>query len=290
MDKAVRGTDSSKQIRFFAIDATQTVRQASEIHKLSITARVLFGKVLSAAIMLGIDLKGETDSVTLRVDGDGPIGGALAIAGKNGDVKGYVHNPTAEVPPTARGINVPAAIGSGALRIIRDIGMERSYSGEVELISGEIGDDLAYFFLQSEQVRTAVGVGVLLDADGSIRRAGGFIVQLMPDAEEDIVAKLEENLNHFPNFTDVLDMGIDVQSIMSNYILKDMRPQFLDSVSIRYNCGCNREKYLGALLTLGRKELEELIEKGEPVVAQCHFCDQQYEYSPQEIQALLQSR
>ncbi len=283
MDKAIRGTDKKKQIRFFAVDTTETVRHACEMHGLSITARVLFGRVISATVMLGIDLKGETDSVTLRVDGDGPLGGALAIAGKNGNVKGYVHHPKVETSPTRRGINVAGAIGNGMLRVIRDIGMERSYSGEVELISGEIGDDLAYFFLQSEQVRTAVGVGVLLDSDGSVRRAGGFTVQLMPDAEEETIAQLEENLNRFPNFTDVLDMGIDVQQIISNHILSGLDPLFMDSVSVQYHCGCDREKYLNAIRMLDRKELDEMIEKNEPVIVQCHFCNKEYKFSPQEI-------
>ncbi len=287
MDKAVRGIDKKKQVRFFAVDATDTVRRACEIHKLSITASVFFGRILSAAVMLGIDLKGETDSVTLRVDGDGPLGGALAIAGRNGDVKGYVHTPNVNLSPTRRGVNVAGAIGNGTLRVIRDIGMERSYSGEVELISGEIGDDLAYFFLQSEQVRTAVGLGVLLDTNGSVRRAGGFTVQLLPDAEEEIVDHLEQNLNRFPNFTDVLDMGLNVERIIDEFIMKGMEPQFMDSVAVRYYCGCNRDKYLGALRMLGRKELDDLIEKDEPVIAQCHFCNEEYRYSPQEIVKLL---
>ncbi len=287
MDKAVRGTDVSKQIRFFAVDATQTVREATDIHNLSITARTLFGRVIAAAIMLGIDLKGETDSVTLRVMGDGPIGGAMAIAHRDGRVKGYVDSPEMEVSPTTRGVNVPGALGSGVLRVIKDLGMERSYSGEVELISGEIGDDLAYFFLQSEQIHTAVGVGVLLGANGEIRRAGGFIVQLLPGAEEEIVARLEQNLAEFPNFTDVLDMGVLLEDIVGDFILKDLGANILDTIDVHYQCDCSRSRYQHSLKLLGKDELSEMIANNEPIIAQCHFCNKKYEYSPAEIQELL---
>ncbi len=289
MDKILRGITKNKYIRFFAVNSTTTVQKAVELHNLSITNAVLLGRLLSAALMMAIDLKSNQDSLTIKIDGDGPVGKALATANGQGEVKGYVKNPQLELPISlqTQSIDVAGAIGRGTLTIIKDLGLKNPYLGQVELQTGTIAKDLTYYFVASEQIPSSVGLGVLIEPDGSVRQAGGFIVQLMPETPEEVISKLEQNLAKFPNLTDVMDMGLPIEKIITDFILKGFQPQFLKEVEANYVCGCSYQKFEAGLKLLSRQELQEAIEKDETMTVHCHFCNKDYHYKKEKIQKIL---
>ncbi|MCF7814410.1 MAG: Hsp33 family molecular chaperone HslO [Candidatus Cloacimonetes bacterium] len=288
-DKILRGITKNKYIRFFAVNSTETVKIAFELHNLSITNAVLLGRLLSAALMLGIDLKSRQDSLTIKIDGDGPVGKALVTANKIGNVKGYINNPQTELPlnPQTNSIDVAAAIGNGMLTIIKDLNMKNPYMGQVELKYGTIAKDLTYYFAASEQIPSSIGLGVLIEPDGTIRQAGGFMVQLMPETPEEVISQLEENLAKFPNLTDVMDMGFSIEKIISDFILKGFDPIFLEEMDANYKCDCSSKKFEKGLKLLSKKELQEAIEKNEELNVHCHFCNKDYKFGKDKIKKIL---
>jgi len=288
-DKIIRGITKNKFIRFFAVNSTETVKEAVKLHNLSITNSVLFGRLLSGALMLGMDLKSEQDALTIKIDGDGPVGKAIVTANKKGEVKGYVNNPQLELSLNneTQSIDVAKAVGKGTLTIIKDLGLKNPYMGQVELKYGTIAKDLTYYFAVSEQVPSSVGLGVLIEPDGSIRQAGGFIVQLMPNTPEEVISQLEENLAKFPNLTDVMDMGLPIEKIMTDFILKGFNPEFLEEIEAKYKCNCSYRKFEKGLKLLSKEELQEAIDTNETLTVHCHFCNKDYNYGKDKIEKIL---
>ncbi len=284
-DRIITGISKDKSIRFFAVDATETVKKGIEIHQLFQPDSIILGRLLIAAIMMGIDLKSDKDRITLKIESDGPIGGALVTSDKNGNVKGYVNKPGAAASKGIIGIK--DAIGNGVLTIIKDLGLKHPYIGTVKLIYGTIARDLTYYFVKSEQIPTSISLGVLIDEHGNIRQAGGFMVQLLPETKEEIISKVEKNIRSFPNLTDMMDMGYSIEKVINDFILKDLSPEIKRTVPVRYYCDCSKEKFARGLKLLGKEELEEALEKGEKLEIVCHFCRKKYIYGENDILEIL---
>ncbi|MEA1973574.1 MAG: Hsp33 family molecular chaperone HslO [Candidatus Cloacimonadota bacterium] len=289
-DKIIRGHSISKNIRFFGIDSTEVVSSATQMHNLSITNSVLLGRVLSATLMMGTTLKNRTDSITLKFAGDGPSEKCIAVSKNDGKVKGYVANPEVELPKNElHQIDVKGAIGKGMLTVIKDMGLKQPYISQIELISGEIAQDLTYYFAKSEQTPSAVGLGVLVDIDGSVRQAGGFIVQLMPNTPEEEIKILEKNLDEFPNLTDVLDMGKDIETIVRDFILKGIEVKVTQTKKTAFSCDCSKDRFRNGLRLLGKSELNELVKIGDAVPTVCHFCNTEYVFELDEIEEIFKT-
>ncbi len=289
-DKIIRGITSDKQIRFFAVDSTEAVKHAVNIHNLSITNSVLLGRLISAALMMAMDLESDNSVITLKVEADGPISGAIVTANKTGEVKGYVNNPQVELPlqKDTGMIDVPGAIGKGHITIIKDLGMNNPYIRQVELKFGTIAKDFTYYFMKSEKIPSSVGLGVLIEPDGTVRQAGGFIVHLMPDTPEKVISKLENNLANFPNLTDVMDMGYSIEEIIEKYILKDLEPQIKRKIPAKYKCNCSYEKFENDIKLLKKEKLKESIDKNEELTVHCHFCNKDYKFGSDKIKKILE--
>ena len=289
-DKIIRGITRNKQIRFFAVDSTEAVKHAVNIHNFSITNSVLLGRLISAALMMAMDLESDNGAITLKVDADGPVGSAIVTANKKGEVKGYVNNPQVELPlqKDTGMIDVPGAIGKGYITIIKDQDMKNPYIGKVELKFGTIAKDFTYYFMKTQNIPSSVGLGVLIEPDGTVRQAGGFIVQLFQDTPEKVISKLENNLANFPNLTDVMDMDYSVEEIIEKFILKDLEPQIKRKIPVKYKCNCSHGKFENDLVLLEKKELEKAIEKNEVLTVHCHFCNKDYEFSRDKIKKILE--
>jgi len=288
-DFIIRGITQDNYVRFFAVDSTFSSNEVMESHNLSITAATIFSRMLSAGFMLGATLKAETDILTMKIDGDGPINKALVTAKANGTVKGFIANPQLELKLDNGKINVKKAIGSGTLTMIKDLGMRTSYNSQVELISGEIAEDIAYYYAKSEQIPTSIGLGVLFDKEGQIRKSGGFMIQLMPETPENIIVEIEKNLSSFPNLSDLLDMNYEIEKIVLKMILKGLNAKVQEKKEVRYYCDCSRERFSSGLKLLKLSELEEMTESEETLI-ECRFCLKKYTFSPQEIKSFIEEK
>lgn len=287
-DYIVRATAGNGSIRAFAATTRDLVQKAREIHHTSPVASAALGRLLTAAAMMGSMLKGEKDLVTLQIRGDGPLQGAVVSGDCRGQVKGYVFNPNMEVPDKYPGkLDVGGAVGAGYLSVIKDIGMREPYAGRIQLVSGEIAEDLTYYFAQSEQTPSAVGLGVLVETDTSIRRAGGFMIQLLPGAEEGLVEKLEERLGAVPYVTDLLDEGKTPEEILE-LLLGGMDLRILDRLPATFSCNCSRQRVEKALISIGREELEKIIQEDGKANLHCHFCAKEYDFTKDELLRLLE--
>ena len=287
-DYVIRATAGDGSIRAFAATTRELVQHAREIHHTSPVASAALGRMLTAAAMMGTMLKGDKDLITLQIRSLGPLKGIVVSGNAQGQVKGYVFQPNVEIPSKYPGkLDVSGAIGEGYLSVIRDIGMREPYAGRIQLVSGEIAEDLTYYFAQSEQTPSAVGLGVLVETDTSIRRAGGFMIQLMPDATEERICKLEERLNTIPYVTDLLDMGKTPEEILET-ILVDMDLKIMDRVPASFYCNCSRERVEKALLSIGKEELEKMIREDKKANLHCHFCGKDYAFTESELCQLLE--
>lgn len=288
-DRAIRGIAADKQIRFFAVNSTQTVQTALQSHFLSVTSTIFLGRMLSAGIMLGMDLKDENSSITLKVDSDGPLAGATVVSKRNGTIKGYVKEPSVELQAesTIYGLSIAKAVGNGTMTITKDLKVKQPFSGQVELISGEIADDLAYYFVQSEQLPSAVGLGLLVNPDASVKNSGGFIVQLMPFATEEVISKLEDNVNKMPNISDLLDMGKDIEAVVRDFVLKGFDFAVTDQLEPSFSCECSKEKFRDGVKLLGSQEIEEALESEGKLEANCHFCNKTYTYDESDLKQMI---
>lgn len=288
-DRAIRGIAANKQIRFFAVDSTQTVRQALQAHCLSVTATILLGRMISAGIMLAMDMKDDLSSVTLKIDSDGPLKGATVVSKNKGKVKGFVKQPQVEVEAESSlyGLKIGKAVGAGTLTLIKDLNVKQPFSGQTNLISGEIADDLAYYFVQSEQIPSAVGLGLLVNPDASVKSSGGFIVQLMPFAEEEVIAKLEENVNSMPNISDLLDMSKDIESIVRDFVLKGFDYKVTDQLEPEFFCDCSKDKFFQGVKLLGAEEISEALAQEGKLEANCHFCNKTYIYDEDDLSLMI---
>lgn len=287
MDRILRATAGGGQIKMALIDSRELVQRAREIHNCSPTASAALGRALSAASLLGSMLKEEKGTLTLRLNGGGPIGSVIAVSDSEGCVRGCVGDPSVELPRRPDGkLNVGGAVGrDGMLTVSRDIGLKEPYIGSVELVSGEIAEDLTAYLLESDQVPSACALGVLVDRDLSIKAAGGFIVQLMPGAPEETIDALEENIFLMDQLTTVLDE--DGAEAVFGQVLKGFDWHIVEQSPVSYRCYCSRERAAEALACLDRADLEEMIASGEEASLGCQFCDARYSFSTEQLREIL---
>lgn len=286
-DYIVRATAADHQLRAFAVTSKDIVEKAREIHNTSPVATAAIGRLLTAASMMGSMMKGEKDVLTLQIECGGPIGGITVTADSNADVKGYVNNPNVILPPNAQGkLDVSGALGPGFLNVIKDIGLREPYNGQTHLVSGEIAEDLTYYFATSEQVPSSVGLGVLMDKDNHVRQAGGFIIQVMPDTDDEVIDKLEARLGEVHSVTEMLDKGMTPEDIL-NYVLEEMDVEILETVPTQYKCDCSFERVSKVIASLGKKELQEMIDDGKPVAVNCQFCGSHYKFDTEQLKEFI---
>ena len=286
-DYIVRATAADHQLRAFAVTSKDIVEKAREIHNTSPVATAAIGRLLTAASMMGSMMKGEKDVLTLQIECGGPIGGITVTADSNADVKGYVNNPNVILPPNAQGkLDVSGALGPGFLNVIKDIGLREPYNGQTHLVSGEIAEDLTYYFATSEQVPSSVGLGVLMDKDNHVRQAGGFIIQVMPDTDDEVIDKLEARLGEVHSVTEMLDKGMTPEDIL-NYVLEGMDVEILETVPTQYKCDCSFERVSKVIASLGKKELQEMIDDGKPVEVNCQFCVSHYKFDTEQLKEFI---
>lgn len=286
-DYLVRATAADGMIRAFAATTRDTVETARRSHNTSPIATAALGRLMTAALMMGADMKGERDLITLKIAGNGPMGGILATANGRGQVKGYVNHPEVMLPPNALGkLDVGGAVGQGTLSVIKDVGLKEPYTGQIQLISGEIAEDLTYYFAISEQVPSSVSLGVLMNRENTVRQAGGFIVQLMPDASEEVVSALEASVSRMPSMTSMLDEGLSPEDILKK-LLAGLSPRLYGRMDVCFHCGCSRQRVEQALISIGKAELSDMIAEGKPIETVCHFCAKTYQFNVEELKALL---
>lgn len=287
-DHVVRATAADGTIRAFAVYSRGLVEEARRMHGLSRTATAALGRTLTAAVMMGTMMKGDKDALSIVFNGDGSLGNITATAKSDGSVKGYVGNPEASLPSkVGEKLRVGEVVGKGTLRIIYDLAMREPYSGVVEIQSGEIADDIAYYLTSSDQIPSAVSLGVLLNEDSTVREAGGFIVQLMDGATDETAALLEERVAALPSMTTMLTEGETPESILER-LLGDMDLQVLEDKPVEFRCDCTRERTLKLLSLVSADELQSMVDEGEDVEMVCAFCNSKYQYSPEEIAALIE--
>ncbi len=286
-DYVIRATAAKGQIRAFAATTRDLVEEARKAHNTSPVATAALGRLLTAGAMMGYDMKGEKDLLTIKIQGDGPIKGLTVTADSHGNVKGYAFNPGVMLPPNEKGkLDVGGALGVGILSVVRDIGLKEPYVGQTILVSGEIAEDLTYYYATSEQTPSSVALGVLMNKDNTVRQAGGFILQLMPGASEDVVGGLERKLAEVTSVTALMDVGNTPETILK-YILGDFDLEINDKNPARFFCGCSKNRVARALISLGKKELDAMIRDGKPVEVNCDFCGRSYTFDVEELAALL---
>ena len=288
MGELVRAMTKDGFVKAVAVTTTDIVERARQIHKTLPTATAALGRLLSAASMMGNMQKVEDGSITLQVKGGGPLGTILAVSDAEGNVRGYVQHPQVSILEKYRGkLDVGAAVGTdGMLTVIRDLQMKEPYVGSVELVSGEIAEDIANYFVQSEQCPTACALGVLVDTDQHVRAAGGYIIQLLPGAPDETIDKIEAGIQKAGAVTGLLDGGLSAQGMLEA-VLAELELEILETEPVSYRCYCSRERVMSTLISLGKKELQEIVEEKETIHIECQFCDTIYDFSPDEIQQIL---
>ena len=288
-DYIVRASAADGQIRVFAATTRDLVEKARKIHGTSPVATAALGRLLTGAAMMGSMMKGRSDVLTVQIMGDGPIGSLTVTADSMSRVKGFVQNSEVMLPASKEGkLDVGGAVGMGMLRVIKDLGLKEPYVGETELISGEIAEDLTVYFATSEQTPSSVALGVLMNRDNTVAQAGGFIIQLMPDATEEVISHLEQKLTEVTSVSGLLEEGMTPEEILE-YIFAGFDLKLLDKIPTSYYCNCSKERVEKALISLGAKELNTMIADGEPITMNCHFCDTSYTFSVDELKALVQN-
>lgn len=286
-DYLVRAIAANGQVRAFAAYTKNTVETARQAHNTSPVVTAGLGRLLTAGAMMGSMMKGDRDVLTIKAEGSGPVGHYLVTADSKGNVKGYAANPNVILPANAAGkLDVGGSLGVGLLTVIKDLGLKEPYTGTCELVSGEIAEDLTYYFASSEQTPSSVGLGVLMTKDNTINVAGGFIIQLMPDATEETISIVEEKISTIKSVTSMLENGLDPEGII-NLILGGLDPEILDKMPVRFYCNCSKERVSKALIAIGRKELDNIIEENEPIEVKCHFCNKAYNFTVDELKKLV---
>lgn len=286
-DYLVRAIAANGQVRAFAAYTKNTVETARQAHNTSPVVTAGLGRLLTAGAMMGSMMKGDRDVLTIKAEGSGPVGHYLVTADSKGNVKGYAANPNVILPANAAGkLDVGGSLGVGLLTVIKDLGLKEPYTGTCELVSGEIAEDLTYYFASSEQTPSSVGLGVLMTKDNTVNVAGGFIIQLMPDATEETISIVEEKISTIKSVTSMLENGLDPEGII-NLILGGLDPEILDKMPVRFYCNCSKERVSKALIAIGRKELDNIIEENEPIEAKCHFCNKAYNFTVDELKKLV---
>lgn len=287
-DYIVRASAANGQIRAFAATTRELVEKARKIHDTSPVATAALGRLLTGAAMMGSMMKGGKDLLTVQIMGEGPIGMMTVTADSMARVKGYVQNPGVMLAPSTEGkLDVGGAVGTGMFRVIKDLGLKEPYVGEIELISGEIAEDFTYYFAASEQIPSSVALGVLMNRDNTVAQAGGFVIQLMPDATEEMISHLEQKLTEVTAVSGLLEEGMTPEEILE-YIFDGFDLKLLDKLPTFYYCNCSKERVEKALLSLGEKELKAMIADGEPITMNCHFCNSNYVFSLEELKTLVE--
>lgn len=287
-DYIVRATAGNHQIRAFAATTRELVEYARQAHNTSPVATAALGRLLTAGSMMGIMMKGEDDLLTLKIQGSGPIEGLTVTADSKGNVKGYVYNPGVMLPPSKAGkLDVGGAVGEGVLSVIKDIGMKEPYVGQTILVGGEIAEDLTYYYATSEQTPSSVALGVLMNKENTVKQAGGFIIQLLPGADDEMIDKLEKKLGEISPITTLLDEGNTPEMILS-HILGDFGLEMLEQIPAHFYCNCDETRVEKALISIGRKELNEMIEEGKSIEVNCHFCSKNYEFTVEDLKELYE--
>ncbi|MSS07566.1 Hsp33 family molecular chaperone HslO [Clostridium sp. WB02_MRS01] len=285
-DYIVRATAGDHQIRAFAATTRELVEHARQAHNTSPVATAALGRLLTAGSMMGIMMKGEDDLLTLKIQGSGPIEGLTVTADSKGNVKGYAYNPGVMLPPNQAGkLDVGGAVGEGVLSVIKDIGLKEPYIGQTILVGGEIAEDLTYYYASSEQTPSSVALGVLMNKDNTVKQAGGFILQLLPGASEEIIGGLEKKLGEITSITDLLDQG-DTPEMILEHILGEFGLDLMEQVPTQFYCNCDKARVEKALISIGRKELQEMIDEGKSIEVNCHFCNKNYEFTIEDIESL----
>lgn len=290
-DYLIRGIDKFKNIRIFVATATNMVEEARRIHNTSPTATAAIGRSLIAGTIMGTMMKNDKDRLTLKISGDGPIGNIIIVAKNNGEVKGSVDYPEADVPSRADGkLDVGTLVGkNGYITSIMDLGLKDPYVGQANLITGEIAEDLANFYMLSEQQPSAVSLGVLVDKDISVKAAGGYIIQLLPGVSDEDISKIELALSKIDPISSMIDKGMTPEDIMYE-ILPDFDMEILDKMDISYQCDCSRDKIERVIISLGKKEIEDIIEEDGEAEVVCHFCNTKYKFNKEELSNFLIDR
>lgn len=287
-DYIVRATAANAQIRAFAATTRDLVEVARKSHDTSPVATAALGRLLTGGAMMGVMMKGDKDVLTLQIKCSGPIGGLTVTADSRGNVKGYVNQPQVILPANAQGkLDVGGALGLGVLSVIKDLGLKEPYVGQTELKTGEIGDDLTYYFASSEQVPSAVGLGVLMEKDNTVRQAGGFIIQLMPFAEEEVIAQLEKKLAEVTSVMELLDQGYTPEMLLEK-LLGNMGLEINEKIETGFSCNCDKVRVGKVLISLGEKELQSMIDEGQDIELNCHFCNTNYKFTVEELKELLE--
>lgn len=285
-DYIVRATAANAQIRAFACTTKELVEKARCAHNTSPVVTAALGRLLSACTMMGSMLKGDKDLLTLQIKGEGPVQGVTVTADAQGNVKGYANVPDVILPANAVGkLDVSGAIGPGMLTVIKDLGLKEPYVGQTQLQTGEIAEDLTYYFATSEQVPSCVGLGVLMEKDNTVKQAGGFIVQLMPFAEDAVIDKLEQNLATIQSVTSILDAG-NTPEQMLQILLAGLEPEITDTMPTQFYCNCDKARVEKALISIGKAELKDMIDEGKEIEVNCHFCNTNYTFSVEELKEL----
>ena len=289
-DYIVRATAAGETVRAFAIRSTNLTAEARELHHTFPVVTAALGRLLSAGAMMGSMMKGDNDKLTIQIKGDGPIGQMTVTVDSHGNVKGFPADPSVDIPLKRAGkLDVGAAVGRGTLTVSMDLGLKEPYNGQVEIQTGEIGDDLAYYYTVSEQTPSAVGLGVMVDRDSSVKHAGGFILQIMPDASEETISALEAKVAAAESVTAMMDEGMTPEDILT-YYLGDLDLKITEKLPVRYYCGCSKERVAGVLATISTDDLEEMINDGEEIEVKCYFCNSAYKFSTDELKEIADSR
>lgn len=286
-DYVVRAAAAGSQVRAFAAASKGMVEEARSAHNTSPVVTAALGRLLTAGAMMGAMQKGDKDMLTLQIQSEGPVKGLMVTADSHGNVKGYAFQPDVRIPANAQGkLDVASAVGTGFLHVVKDMGLKEPYRGQIELQSGEIAEDLTYYFAASEQTPSSVGLGVLMNRENTVRQAGGFIIQLMPDTDDDIIRQLESNIRGLRPVTEMLDNGFTPEQMLET-VLAGMDVEILERTSCRFFCNCDRDRIEKALISVGRKELQDMIQEDREIEVNCHFCGRHYIFTPAELKELL---
>ena len=285
-DYIVRATAANNQVRVFAATTKNMVETARQHHNTSPVATAALGRLLTAGAMMGAMMKNDTDVLTLQIKGDGPIGGLTVTADSHANVKGYVENPDVMLPPKNGKLDVGGALGIGLLNVIKDMGLKEPYVGQTILVTSEIAEDLTYYFANSEQVPSSVGLGVLMEKDNTVKCAGGFIIQMMPFAEEETIVKIEENLKNVTSVTGMLDKGYTPEQILDE-LLGNLGVEITDMIPTQFYCNCSKERVEQAVASIGRKDIQEMIDESKDIEETCHFCNTAYNYTVEDLKNII---
>lgn len=286
-DYIVRGMAADGQVRAFAATTRNLTERARILHNTSPVATAALGRLLTAGAMMGAMMKNERDVLTLQIKADGPLKGVTVTADSQANVKGYVGNPHVCIPANAAGkLDVAGAVGQGLLYVIKDMGLKEPYVGQTVLQTSEIAEDLTYYFANSEQVPSSVGLGVLMNKDNTVRQAGGFIIQLMPFASEQVIDSLEQSLTRIDSVTKLLDHGMTPEEILKK-LLGEFDLELMEQTPTSFQCNCSRERMEKALISVGKKELQSMIKDGKPIELQCHFCNTKHVFDLGQLKELL---